>query len=122
MPRSEELYLLDIVASIDRLNRYVADRSFDEFLADELLQDGVVRRLEIVGESAAHLSAELRARHATVPWSAIIGFRNVAIHGYFSINLSTVWTTATEDVAALGAVVQAILDQEFQAPTPEPNE
>jgi uncharacterized protein with HEPN domain len=43
-----------------------------------------VRLIEIIGEAASRISGELKLRHASVPWSAIVGMRNRLVHACFS--------------------------------------
>ena len=112
MARSEEQYLRDILASTTLLRAYVRDRTRADLAKDQFFQDAVVHRLEIIGEAAAHLSMDLRSRYASIEWTDIV-VRNVAIHGYFSLDLDIVWATATVDAPLLGRLVQEILDREF---------
>jgi len=86
-------YLEHIQDAIARITRYTAGKNESGFIADELVQDGVIRNLEIIGEAVAKLSSELKAEHADVPWSDISGMRNRLIHGYVTVNLEIVWST-----------------------------
>jgi uncharacterized protein with HEPN domain len=70
----------------------------------------------VIGEAAARLPSDLKSRYPGVPWSRIVGFRNVAVHAYFSVQWPTVWTTATEDAPALRPQIEAILESEFGRP------
>ena len=63
MARSEELYLRDMMQCVELIYAYVKGRSFDEFLADEMFRDAVIRHLEIIGEAAAHLGMPIRERY-----------------------------------------------------------
>jgi len=74
-----------------------------------LLQDGVIRQLEIIGEATRHLSKSLRAQYPEVPWQDIAGMRDKLIHDYLGVDLSTVWLTATQDVPVLQDNVKMIL-------------
>lgn len=79
--------------AIARIFRYTANRSETGFMEDELLQDGVIRNLEIIGEAVTKLSVELKEKHPDIPWGEISGMRNRLIHGYLSVNLEIVWDT-----------------------------
>lgn len=101
-------YLDHICDAIARIERYTADKSEDDFLADELVQDGVIRNLEIIGEAVTKLSPELKARYADVPWGEVSGMRNRLIHGYISVNLEIVWSTVQKVLPGFRGRVDAI--------------
>lgn len=83
---TEELYLQDIVNSIDAVKRFLNGVEKSKFLADEILQNAVLMKLVVIGEASARLSNEIRNRYLEVEWKAIIGFRNISVHAYFSVN------------------------------------
>ena len=115
--RPDYLYLLDIVAAADSIERFLSD--FDEdtsFLVDELHQSAVLQKLIVIGEAAARISPETREKHDSVPWLDIIGFRNIAVHAYFSVDWGIVWTTATRAVPTLREQIGAIIDQTTDTP------
>ena len=70
-------------------------------MADRLLALALVRLLEIIGEAAARVPAEERARRPGVPWSSIVSLRNRLIHGYDDIDHDIVWEVVTTDLPAL---------------------
>lgn len=78
--RDQEI-LGHIAAAATKLLRFTAGKSEAEFMADEVLQDAVIRNLEVIGEAVTKLSAELKVAHADEPWSDIAGMRNRLIHG-----------------------------------------
>lgn len=86
-------YLEHIQDAIGKIHRYVAGKNETEFVADELVQDGVIRNLEIIGEAVTKISQELKAAHSDIPWRETSGMRNRLIHGYFSVNIQIVWDT-----------------------------
>jgi uncharacterized protein with HEPN domain len=102
--------LQDVLEAIDRIRRYLKGRR--EFDADPLVQVWVIHHLEIVGEACRALSDDLRNRHSDVPWSAIIGMRNILVHDYFGLNLDEVWTAAERDLPVLKERIEAILEVE----------
>lgn len=48
-----------------------------------MIQDAVIRQLEVLGEAATRTSEETQRRHDDVPWRDVTGMRNKLIHGYF---------------------------------------
>ena len=66
----------------------------------------MARRLEILGEAAAQLPAEVKARFASIPWRQIVATRNHLIHGYFGVNLQLVWQTTLDDLPPLQLQLQ----------------
>ena len=107
--RPEKLYLLDIIDAADAIRRFCDPVREDEFLQDELRQSAVLQKLIVIGEAANHLSVEFRKQHPEIEWEDIIGFRNIAVHAYFSILWQIVWNTALKDVPDLYEKVQTLL-------------
>jgi len=100
MPRDRE-YLLDILESARLACAYLREKTEQEFLDDVQCQDSVIRRLEVIGEAARRISDEGRAALPDLPWKAMIGMRNVMIHGYDDVDLTVVWNTVKDDLPAL---------------------
>ncbi len=107
----DRIYLKHILDAVDRIERYLSGVKQEEFEQRELLQDGVIRQLEIIiiGETARHVSRELRQLYSEVPWRDIIDMRNKLIHDYFGVDLGLVWVTAKQDIPALKEAVCKIL-------------
>lgn len=61
---------------------------------DIKLRLALTKAIEVVGEAASKTTQETRAAHPSIPWPAMVGMRNVLIHGYFSIDLEKLWDTA----------------------------
>jgi uncharacterized protein with HEPN domain len=101
-------YLEHIQDAITKIRRYVASKNEAGFMADDLVQDGVIRNLEIIGEAVTKLSPELKAAHSDVPWGEISGMRNRLIHGYISVNLQIVWDTVEKVLPEFLARVEGI--------------
>ena len=60
-----------------------------------------MRNLELIGEAATHVPAEVRERHAGIPWRQIIATRNCLIHGYLGIDNDTLWSIVSDDIDPL---------------------
>ena len=111
--RDEELYLRDIVEAAGAIDRFLAGMSEDEWIDDEIRQSAVMHQLIIIGEAASRLSREFREAHDIRPRNLGVGFRNLAVHAYFSVSWPIVWVTATEDVPVLHAQIAEILTNEY---------
>ena len=111
MKRDESVYLQHILDAIRKIETYLRGVDEANFAEQTLVQDGVIRQIEIIGEAARHLSDELRAQNAHVPWQDIAGMRDKLIHGYFGVDIDKVWLTATQDIPTLKIQVMRILDK-----------
>ncbi len=100
--------LLDLREAIERIEKYTtAGRAALE--RDELIQTWVIYHLQIIGEAARSLSPELRDRYSDVPWSQIIGMRNILAHRYFGIDVDIVWSAVERDLPRLKGDVERML-------------
>lgn len=104
--------LEDIAERCQRIIHYTKGIERRAFINSPLVIDAVLRNLEIIGEAAARIDPEHRARHPNVPWSSMIGMRNRLIHDYPSVDLAIVWQTICEDIPALLPEVEAALTGE----------
>lgn len=118
MRRRSELYLRDILARADIIQQSLHGQSLRDVLSDADKADALLHRLTIIGEAAANLPSELRARYPEVDWYAIIGFRNRVVHAYFALDWSIVWNTAIHDVPILAEEIGRILEAEFSSERP----
>ena len=104
----ERLYLADIVEAADAIARFIAGIEEEQFVSNDLVRSAVLHKLTVIGEAVRQLPPELRSRHPVVPWRSVVAFRNIAVHAYFSVDWSIVWSTATHDVPILRDQVAAI--------------
>ena len=72
------------------------------------MQVWFLRHLQIISGARA-LPADVQALAPEIPWSQIVGMRNVLVHGYFDIDTDIVWNAATRDVPAIKPAVQRLL-------------
>jgi uncharacterized protein with HEPN domain len=94
-----------IAESIQLIDDYVRDGR-PAFFEHRLVQDAVLRRLEILADATAQLSAGLKDRHREIRWREVYGFRNIAAHAYLDIDLERVWEIVTDHLPALRTAVE----------------
>jgi len=111
MNSNDHLYLTSMMESIERIESYTQGGAEAFFLTD-LIQDGVIRNLEILGEATKRLSNELRQANPDIPWKKIAGTRDVLIHDYLRVNLERVWQVVEEDIPPLKIVIARLLREQ----------
>ncbi len=107
--KDDKVYLYHILESIEWIERYLESRTFEEFQKDKMLQDAVIRELEVIGEAAKNISEELKNKSPNIPWKAISGMRDKLMHHYFGVDLFAVWETATKDIKKLKKYIMKLL-------------
>lgn len=99
--RDNELLLLDMRESAEKIQRYTADLKFDEFIEKEMVIDAVARNFEIIGEAANRISDDFKNKNPQIEWKRMTGFRNRIIHDYFGIDHEIMWTIIQENIKQL---------------------
>jgi uncharacterized protein with HEPN domain len=110
MKKNDSAYLSHILNSIERIEDYTKGMEKDDFLSSNLVQDGTIRQIEIIGEAARNLSKDIREKYSQISWSDIAGMRDRLIHHYFGVNLNAVWDTVKIDLPILKDEIMGILD------------
>jgi uncharacterized protein with HEPN domain len=98
----------DILEAIERIEKY-AVQGRKAFQENELIQNWFIQHLQIIGEASRVLSADIREDNPQVPWSQMIGMRNILSHNYFEIDLDVVWLVVERELPNLKPQIQAIL-------------
>ncbi len=108
-------YLNHILEAIHRIQHYVEDIDEPTFLAHELIQDAVIRNLEIIGEASRNISKhypDYVAENANVPFLTAYEMRNALAHGYFSVDQEVVWKTIERDLPDLEVMIASLLKEQ----------
>jgi uncharacterized protein with HEPN domain len=105
----DELRLRHILDAADRIATYLEGVDQASFLSNRMLQDAVIRNLEVIGEACVNLSPVLVETHAAIPWRKASGIRNRLVHGYFEVDLKVVWQTAKDSLPSFAGQVRALL-------------
>jgi uncharacterized protein with HEPN domain len=77
----------------------------DAFIDSPMIQDAVIRNFEIIGEAVKHLSEPVKANHSDIPWRRIAGLRDILIHQYMGVDITTVWSVIEENLSDLKQAV-----------------
>lgn len=91
--RDHRLYIQDIVESMEKILDYTRGLEFDDFVNNQMAYDAVIRNLEIIGEAARNVADEITSKHPEIPWSDMVGMRNILIHSYLGVDDFIVWNT-----------------------------
>lgn len=99
--REWRFYVEDMIAFCDKVLAYTRGLERSSFSLDAMRYDATLRNLELIGEAATHVPAEVRAGSAGVPWRLVIAMRNRLIHGYLGIDDDTLWSIVCDDIVPL---------------------
>lgn len=107
--KGDQVYLQHILDAINKIESYIQIGK-KQFLFESHWHDAVIRKLEIIGEAAKHLSEDLKIKHPKVPWRRIAGLRDILIHDYMGVDLEAVWEITQKNIPELKSSVQSILN------------
>ncbi|MHA1310583.1 MAG: HepT-like ribonuclease domain-containing protein [Candidatus Helarchaeota archaeon] len=112
MKKDNTVFLKHVLDAISLIEDYLKGKNFQEFRSNHMLQDAVIREIEIIGEATKNYSADFINKYSDIPWKQIAGMRDKLIHGYFGVDLDAVWDTATKDIPSLKERLLKILKEE----------
>lgn len=107
--KSDKLFLLHVKDAVISIERFIRGITKEKFSSNYLLQNAVIRQIEIIGEATKNLSAELKKKHPDIPWKEIAGMRDILIHEYFRVDIIAVWKVIKEDLPGLKKKILEIL-------------
>jgi uncharacterized protein with HEPN domain len=103
MQRELKTYFEDIITAINKIEKYTRDMTKEDLAKNELVQDAVVRNLEVIGEAVKKIPDDVRDTHREIPWKKIAGLRDILIHEYFGVNMNIVWDVIENKLQQLKA-------------------
>ncbi len=113
--RHDNVILQDIVEHADAVAGFIIGTDKAQFVANNLLRCAVQYNLVIIGEASTQLSKEFKVKHPQIPWKKVAAYRNLVVHGYFTVVWDFVWSTASVDAPAIRLEVSKIISSEFPA-------
>ncbi|MDH3673399.1 MAG: DUF86 domain-containing protein [Gammaproteobacteria bacterium] len=106
--KRDEVYLQHVLDAINRIIEYTAEGK-DVFFKNTMVQDAVIRNLEVIGEATKALSEEIRRKHSDIPWDGMAGMRDILIHHYMGVDLEIVWDVSQSKLEDLRSQIQSVL-------------
>ncbi|MCA9487487.1 MAG: DUF86 domain-containing protein [Nanoarchaeota archaeon] len=108
MNRNYKLFIDDIRKSIKLIERYTQKISEKNFYKNELLQDALMRRIEIIGEASKRIPNSVRKINPQINWKRISNYRDFIAHSYFEASLKRTWIMIKEEIPELKKNVRKI--------------
>lgn len=107
--RDYKLYLDDILQAIEKIEKYTKGLTVEKLKKEDLVVDGVVRNLEIIGEAAKNIPVDIKKKHSDIEWKKITGLRDILAHEYFGIDLEILWDIVKNKLPELKGKVSHLL-------------
>ena len=108
--REWRFYINDMFNFAYNVSAYTEGFTQQEFVDTGLNYDATIRNLELIGEAATHIPAEIRETYRTIPWRQVIATRNKLIHNYLGIDNDTLWSIIQDDISALVDELEKIVN------------
>jgi uncharacterized protein with HEPN domain len=108
----DEAFLLDMLLAAGDAREFAKDLDRVSFMASDLHQSAIIRKLEVIGEAAGKVSMAFQAQHPEIAWAAIVGLRNRLIHGYRTVRVDIVWDIVQRELPTLVELLQPLIPDE----------
>jgi uncharacterized protein with HEPN domain len=110
----DQAYLYDMLRAAQDIVEFTRGIDYDAFFQDKKTRLAVERQLLVVGEAAYHVTERFRSAHPAIPWTKIIGQRNVLAHDYGEVLLERIWLVTQRDVPPLVGQLAQLLGESTQ--------
>ena len=107
---SEKSYIWDMLEAAKDINSFISGMTFKEFEDDKRTRYAVERQLLVIGEAANHISLDSQGLIQNIPWSDMIGLRNIIAHDYGEVIAKRIWKVAKDHIPQLIVDLQKIID------------
>ncbi|SDY64244.1 Uncharacterized conserved protein, contains HEPN domain [Amycolatopsis xylanica] len=108
--RRDRLFVTEMIDAAEQARSLVTGITLDELESDRQRRDALLWNFTVLGEASVKVSDELKAEHPEVAWRRPADTRNRIVHGYWSIDLEILYTTATNRLGDLIKGLRAVLD------------
>ena len=105
----DDKHYLDLIKKATvKIANYLGQMELKDFMSNEKTQSAVIMQFIVIGELANKVTEKTRGE-IKIPWQKIIGFRNLAVHEYFYLDLEKIWDTAKENLSELNDKINEFL-------------
>lgn len=101
--KDNSVYIDHMLDCILRIDEYVENK--EQFYSSQLVQDAVVRNLQVISESSQRLADNVKQLYPDIPWKQISGFRNILVHDYLGVDLDVIWSVVEQELPNLEAAL-----------------
>lgn len=101
MKRNYSLFIKDIFEAIDKIEDFVNNMDYDDFIADDKTASAVIRKLEIIGEASKNVPNSIKQKYEKLPWKDMARMRDKITHAYFGVDYEIVWEVIKEKLPDL---------------------
>jgi len=112
MDKDHTIYLHHVLEAVENIENYIQGVLESDFYKNKMLQDAVVRNLEIIGEATKRIPEIIKQRHTNIEWKKISGMRDVLIHDYLGVDYERVWMAVKNRIPELKKEIQNIIAKE----------
>ena len=99
--KNDSCYFSKIIEDISTIKKHLGNASYEQFMADQLMNDATMFRLVQLIENIKSISQTFKDSHQEIPWSNIVGFRNKIVHEYGNTDYTIVYQIFTRDLDVL---------------------
>ena len=117
--KSLDEFIQHILIGIEKIERHTLGLNSEGFLKNDLIQDAVIRNLEVIGEASKNILKnypKFTEDYPGVQLSAAYQMRNAVSHGYFAVDLNIVWSTVERSIPELRTQLIRAAQKRAQAP------
>lgn len=108
--RDDRAFIEGMLARIQLVEEFTSDGR-EAFMESRLVQEAVIRGLEIIGEASNNISEDLRNQYPEIPWRQIKTFRNFVIHVYWDIKIERIWEIVEKELPTLKAQLHQMTER-----------
>lgn len=109
MKREYRLFVKDVLEAMEKIEEFIGDLDYEEFVKDDKTASAVVRKLEIIGEASKNIPKFVKQKYE-LPWRDMAGMRDKISHAYFGIDYEIVWKVVKEKLPEVRPVIRKILE------------
>lgn len=106
--KDDRVYFWHVRDAIERILNYTAGGR-KAFFSETMIQDAVMRNIEVMGEAVKSVSERTRSFHPAIPWQEIARMRDKLIHDYLGVDLEVVWDVVERDIPDLKGKIETVL-------------